>query len=492
MSSAEVVLINGDFRSRWNTAPAPGMGYLAAVLEKNGVSVKIIDPVPERLGLPQAVEKAASLNPRVVGLTCLTSYRYDTFALANALKARKNDWKIVVGGPHVTFLDEAVLRRIPAIDCVVRGEGELALLEYLSADSPEKVAGLTFRRSGEIVRTPDRNPIENLDALPFPAYHLFPDLSGYDDLVDIPARWQGIRHAPIVSSRGCPHACIFCSSANFWRSSPAFRARSAANIADEMEHLYDNFGVRYIQFFDDNFTAGRKRVHALCDEILRRGLKVHWRAEARIDGVDREMLEKMAAAGCHEIEYGVETGSPRMMASIGKKLDLRRVPEVARMTRRAGIRAKAFLIVGLPGEAPEDFARSLALSRHFDYIGALPLLIFPGSPLCERLERTEEISPSTWFEGRNFHSQIPGMEDVPICTETFSPEALGAVVALLVGYSSLCRRGGEALRLRHAIHPRRLIYLAKSLWQEYSDLRSEALRLQLRLPVPRPLLGAEM
>jgi magnesium-protoporphyrin IX monomethyl ester (oxidative) cyclase len=491
MNRAEVVLINGNLRQAWNPAPAPGLGYLAGVLEKSGLAVQVVDPVPQGLGLNEVVEKAAGLNPRAIGLTCLTSYRYDTFELAAALKARKSDWKIVVGGPHVSFLAEAALGHVPAIDCVVRGEGELTLLEYLSGEPLEKVEGLTCRVEGGVLRTPDRRPIGDLDSLPFPAYHLFPDFSCYTDLAEVPREWQGIRHAPIVSSRGCPHNCVFCSSANFWRSRPVFRARSAANIADEMEHLCRNFAVRYIRFFDDNFTASKKRVHALCDEILRRGLKVHWRAEARIDGVDRELLEKMAAAGCHEIEYGVETGSPEVMARVGKKVDVRRAPEVARMTRKAGIRARAFFIVGLPEERLEDFAMSLEVGRHFDYLGAIPLLVFPGSPLCRQLEQAGKIDDSTWFEGRNYHQEVPHMEDVPLYTESFPPQDLRALAALLSDYSALCSRAGEALHLRHMIHPRRVLYFARSLWGQYSSLRGEALRLGLQLPLPRPILGAE-
>ncbi len=486
MRRAEVVLINGNLRAAWNPAPAPGLGYLAAVLEKNGVAVSVIDPVPQKLGIAEVVEKTVGLNPRVIGLTCLTSYSHDTFALAAALKARRTDWRILVGGPHVSFLDEAVLRRISAIDCVVRGEGEFTLLEYLSADSLEEVAGLTFRRDGEIIRNPDRRPIEDLDSLPFPAYHLFPDLSCYDDITEVPEEWRGIRHAPVVSSRGCPHACIFCSSADFWRSHPAFRARSAANIVDEMEHLHHNLGVHYIRFFDDNFTASKKRVHAVCDEILRRGLKVHWRAEARIDGVDREALEKMAAAGCHEIEYGVETGSPRVMARVGKKLNLRRVPEVARLTRKAGIRPKAFLIVGLPGESRADFLLSLKISRHFDYIAALPLFVFPGSPLCRQLEAEGKISEETWFTERPDNTVL-GLERVPLYTESFSAEALSRLAELVIYYNTLCRRLGEALQPANLPHPRRMFYFARSLGGEYRRLSRLASEEQLRLPLPTPL-----
>lgn len=490
MKTAEVVLINANLQPAWNPAPAPGLGYLAAVLEKSGVEVRVIDPVPERLSLGEVVEKAAALNPRVVGLTCLTSYRYDTFALADALKARKGDWKIVVGGPHVSFLDEAVLRRIPAIDCVVRGEGEFTFLEYLSSCSPEEIAGLTFRHNGEIIRAPAREPIRNLDSLPFPAYHLFPDLSCYEDIPDVPLEWQHIRHAPIVSSRGCPHGCIFCSSANFWRSHPAFRARSAANIADEMEHLYYNFGARYIQFQDDNFTASKKRVQEICDEILRRGLKVHWRAEARIDGVDRELLRKMAAAGCHEIEYGVESGSPRVMARVGKKIDLSRVPEVARMTRKAGIRAKAFFIVGLPAETKEDFLLSLKVSRHFDYVGVLPLFIFPGSPLCQEMEKEGKITEETWFSDESDNSVL-GLERVPLYLGAFSPATLQRLAELLIYYNRFRRRLGLVLRPVNFPHPRRMLHFLRSVGSEYRQLARTAAKDKISLPLPTPAIGAE-
>lgn len=485
MNRAEVVLINGNLRPAWSPAPSPGLGYLAAVLEQSGVAVSVIDPVPERLSLEQVVEKTAELNPRLVGLTCLTSFRYDTFSLANALKARRRDWQVVIGGPHATFLEEAILERVPAIDWVVRGEGEFTLLECLTGKPLEEIAGVTFRNAGRVVRTPDRSAIKELDALPFPAYHLFPDFSRYDDISEVPEEWRGIRHGPLVSSRGCPHACVFCCSANFWRSRPAFRARCAVRIVDEMEHLHHKYGVRYIRFFDDNFTASKARVHAICDEILRRGLKVHWRAEARIDGVDQELLQKMAAAGCHEIEYGVESGSPRVMAAVGKKLDLRRVPEVARLTRKAGIRAKAFFIVGLPGETREDFLLSLQVSRSFDYVAAQPLFVFPGSPLCEQLEQQGKISEMTWFSDEA-ENAVLGLERVPLYTEAFSAETLYRLTDLIIHYTGLRRRVGAALRRENLPHPRRMVYFARALSSEYRRLARAAACEQIGLPMPTP------
>ena len=184
--------------------------------------------------------------------------------------------------------------------------------------------------------------------------------------------------------------------------------------------MNERFGVQYIRFYDDNFTVDKNRVIDICDEIIKRGLQIKWRCESRIDGTDREMLQKMADAGCHEIEYGIETGSEKVMKNINKRIKLEKVPEVVQMCKDCGLEAKAFIMIGLPGETIKDFRKTIEISKIFDYCGVAQLMIFPGSPLYEDMKSKKRIDDNIWFETNLSDSEI--FKDVPIYTDSFSEE----------------------------------------------------------------------
>jgi radical SAM superfamily enzyme YgiQ (UPF0313 family) len=443
----DVVLINGNFtsdlRSYANSSPAPGLAYIATVLEGHGVGVRVIDPPPEGLDKSQVVEKAVQLSPRIVGISCLTTSRYDTIELAQMLKCSEPDCQIVLGGPHATFLDTVILERVAEVDAIVRGEGEYTFLEYVTAvlgrGSQEEILGLTYRAEGKVVRNAPRPLIHDLDELPLPSYHLFPDLGRYAEQDSMPEEFKGLRVAPIVSSRGCPWDCIFCSSKRLWGSSKPFRARSAGKIVDEIEFLVDRFNVQYIRFQDDCFTADRRRVLRICEELMNRKVKVVWRAESRIDRVDRELLGIMKEAGCHLVEYGVETGSPRLIERINKRIDLERVSEVVKWTRQAGMKAKGFFMLGLPGETIQDFEKTLRMMEGFDYVGIAAMMIFPGAPFYYEMKDHGLINDDIWF---TYHGRglAGGSENVPIYVGSFSLPVLQGLHYVASSYISLPHR----------------------------------------------------
>lgn len=480
----DVVLIHCNFRGSHvvfvNMDPPPGIGYLAAILEKHGIKVSIIDPVPEDLSKTDVENKIVELKPKVVGLTCLTSYRHDTFELAERIKSRSPEVNVLVGGAHVSFLDEITLERIKGIDAIVRGEGEYTCLEYVKAaltdQSFDHILGLTYReKGGEIIRNPDRSLIEDLDSLPFPAYHLFKRFRKYPQLIEVPPAFRNLIHAPIVSSRGCPFNCIFCATVRFWTRK--FRPRSAKKVVDEMQYLNNKFGVQYIRFYDDNFTVDKNRVIEICDEIIKRDIKIKWRCESRIDGTNREMLQRMAEAGCHQVEYGIETGSDKVMKNINKKIKLEKVPDVVKMCKEFGLEAKAFFIIGLPGETAKDFKKTIEISKHFDYFGIAQLMIFPGQSLYEDMKSKNKIDDEIWFQ-KNL-SNSDSMSDVPFYTESFSEEQGRTLKAIFyeehpsyTTHKSLFKEIMKKSNLKDIFKIQRLAKKLKS-WWHYRQTRND-------------------
>jgi radical SAM superfamily enzyme YgiQ (UPF0313 family) len=479
----DVVLIHSNFRGRKiafvNIDPPAGIAYIAAILEQNGIKVKIIDPVPEGLEMEDVCKKIAEIKPRIVGLTCLTSYRHDTFELATRIKSANPDCKILVGGAHVTPLDRITLERIRDIDAIVRGEGEYACLEYVNAifaaQTLENIMGLTYRgNGGEIRRNPDRPLIDDLNTLPFPAYHLFEKFGDYPELIEVPPEYKGLKHVGIVSSRGCPFKCVYCSSVSVMKRK--FRGRSAANVVDEIQYLNDRFGVQYVRFYDDNFTANKNRVIEICDEIIKRGLNIKWRCESRIDGTDREMLQRMAEAGCHQVEYGVETGSEDVMKNINKKIRLDKVPVVAQMCKEYGLEAKAFIMVGLPGETVKDFRKTIEISKYFDYCGIAQLMIFPGSPMYDDMKSKNRIDDEIWFKTDLSQNEI--MKDVPIYTDSFSEEQGMRLKAIFYeehpNYQqkkSLLKKIMKASNFKYIFKPQRFLQMIGKKLKSYRDYK---------------------
>ena len=301
-------------------APPLGLAYIAAVLEKHGHKVKIIDTPTLEMGFREWINEVRSWKPDVVGISMLTPTAPKGYAAAKLIKEELGEDVIVIaGGPHVTFMYTEALNNV---DIVVRGEGEYTTLELVNAlekhgfnrDALAKIRGIAFRdRSGRVTVTPSRPFIENLDELPWPARHLLP-MDRYT-LFGKP-----IRVAHVMASRGCPYGCVFCITSYFWGR--RLRFRSHENVADEIELLVDKYKVKQIVFTDDELTANRRFVMGLVEELKRRGLDIVFACGSRVDHVDRELLEYLYKNGCVALYFGVESASQETLNYIGKKLSL--------------------------------------------------------------------------------------------------------------------------------------------------------------------------
>jgi radical SAM superfamily enzyme YgiQ (UPF0313 family) len=279
----------------------------------------------------------------IFGLSSICSSYPLSLRVAAEIKRLNPTAKIILGGPQASVVDVATLRAFPCIDVIVRGEADdtfpslLRLWEH--ADDWEKLPGITFRRHGEIIRNPNAPVVEDLDQLPLPAFDL-----------DLRLRNRGGVHLEI--GRGCPFACTFCSTNDFFRRN--FRLKSPATMIRDIAYLKDEYGINYFSLVHDMYTIDRKKVMAFCEAILESGVKFTWGCSARTDCIDDDLLERMARAGCTGIFFGIETGSQRLQTVINKKLDLSESWQRIEAADRHGIQTTVALIAGFPEETVDD------------------------------------------------------------------------------------------------------------------------------------------
>ena len=345
----------------YNSAPL-GLLYIAAVLERSGETVAAIDGAAEQENVASVARRVEDFKPDVVGIGSFTVSFETTKRLAAAIKQLLPDVPIVLGSYHVTLVpDEAMSDE--NFDVGVIGEGEHTMLElmahYRGERSLDSVAGICFRdESGELQFTEGRKKFKALDELPFPARHLVPP----NIYRPVPVDEHAFPKFAMVTSRGCPQACAFCQ-----KSRSGYRSHSPGYIVDEIEHLVRDFGVRDIAFVDSLFCANKKRVHAVCDEILRRGVKESWTCSSRVEVVDKPLLQKMKDAGCWRTRFGVESGSDRVLDFISKGITKEKIRKAITAAHEVGLRPKAFFMVGHMPDSREsiletiEFAKSIPL-----------------------------------------------------------------------------------------------------------------------------------
>jgi len=292
--------------------PPLGLLYLAAYLQKNSEhQVEILDCQVEELNYKQIEEKIKENAPDAIGLTTMTFTLIDVLNIVKIAKKINPEIKTILGGPHVDIYPEETINQ-PGVDYLVLGEGEKPLKGLLdninSLNNLRQVKGVVFKDNNKIVNTGRAELNQDLDSLPFPARRLTP----YQKYSSVLSKVSPV--TTMFTSRGCPYKCLFCDRPHLGKF---FRARSAKNVVDEMEEC-QKMGIKEILIYDDTFTVKRQRVIDICLEIQKRNLKIDWDVRARVDTVDKELLEIMKDSGCQRIHYGVEAGTQKILNVLRK------------------------------------------------------------------------------------------------------------------------------------------------------------------------------
>ena len=359
-----------------------GVLVLAAVAKRRGHEVAIVDAKGGGSTLAEATEHVAKLAPDVLGVSATTISIHNGARIAAAVKERLPHVTTVVGGPHVSAVPEATLAAFPEFDYGISGEGELAffaLLDALASGTPTRdLAGVVGRDTAGAVYANCRAPyIDDLDALPFPAWEVLGDAFPHRFGPSI-FNYRCTPMATLVTSRGCPFSCTFCD-----RSTSGKLGRyHGVEYVMEMCRMLAARGTRHVMFYDDLFTVKKKRVVELCEAMIRAKLPFTWSCNSHPNLLDLATMKLMKRAGCWQIAYGVESGSQRVLNVVKHEVKLPRLRETLRMTREAGIRAKGYLMLGHPTETVESMEETRAFLEDVDLDVAqvTKFTPYPGTP----------------------------------------------------------------------------------------------------------------
>ncbi len=390
-----------DRSGRW---PAKSMGgtfieplflaYAAAVLEKDGLPVELIDCRPFYISRDELLTKFDGNVVLAVLQTSTPSINLDLIT-AKIIKDRFPEVKVILVGSHVSVLDREIMEDNEYIDFIARGEYDYTIRDLsralIAGTDIADVLGITVRRDGKIIRNPDRPYIENLDELPFPARHLLPMHTYFDPMFKSKMTFR------LMGSRGCPYQCTFC----LWPQTMygrKIRFRSPEKIVDEIEHFIKIHGAKGFYFEDDTLTAVPKYIMGICDEILRRKIKMPWSCLGRVDNLTEEMLKKMKQAGCYMIRFGPESSSQEILNNIKKGVTVEQIVRGFKLTKKAGIKAFASYVLGLPGETKKTLQNTLEFAIKMDHYAAQfgMAVPYPGTELYKEAKKNGWLITEDW------------------------------------------------------------------------------------------------
>lgn len=369
-------------------APPLGLAYMAAVLEENNFSVNIIDASASDMSWEDFENNLKDSNPDIIAITALTPTIEKALETARISKELFPNSLIVMGGYHPTFNYEELLEH-DFIDIIIRGEGEYTILDLVSTiekgEDLSKVKGIAFNN----IITPDRDLINDLDSLPYPARHLLP-MQEYK-LLNMETRMS-----TMITSRGCPMQCSFCSSASMHGSK--LRLRSVESIIEEIEYLIKNFNIETIAFMDDTFTINKKRVMAICDEIIKRDIDVLWGCTARVDTLDEEVLKKMREPGCITLFMGVESAEQQILDNVNKNTTIKKIKNAFKICREEKIRTIASVVLGMPGDTHESINKTVNFVKDLKPSYAIFSLAtpYPGTKFYQQVFENNMIKVKDW------------------------------------------------------------------------------------------------
>ncbi len=387
-----------DITSKW---PPLGIAYIAAVLEQHGHQVKILERRLLAGVKPRTkeylkevddltIKQIKKFEPDIVGITASTPLIMDAYHTAKLVKGVNNSILVVIGGAHPTAEPILCLEQCPEIDVVCQGEGELTMLDLANKLSLEKIDGITFRRNSQIVSTPKRQVWEDLDKIPYPAYHLL-DKDFYFKPTSVLIRGFYLKGMTIITARGCPFNCAFCQSSQLVRSNKGrfLRFHSPEYVIGMIKHLVDNYGVQGILFAEDIFSLDRENMIKICNLLVKEKLdkKIKYAVNLRVDTIDEELLKLLKKSGCVRAIYGFESGSDRVLKIMNKGTTLEQNLRAVKLTKKAGITCEASILIGVPGEQEEDIKETLKFLRKSkpDRVIRSKFFPIPGTTFYNRL-----------------------------------------------------------------------------------------------------------
>jgi len=358
-----------------------------------------------KLTTEETIRKIVDSGIKFVGITTMTPTIGSAIKIAKGIKKNDNSRFIFMGGAHVTALPEKTLEDVPEIDTVVIGEGEITTAIVIERIKNKKnlknVLGIAYREDGKIVVNSLRPIIKNLDSLPIPAYHLLP-INKYRPY---PPHGKKLPYMAVMTSRGCPFRCTFCSKPVHGK---IYRAKSSKAIIEEIKYIKERYGIKELLFYDDTFTLSRERIIKLCDEMIKNEINIPWSCETRVNLVDRELLSKMKSAGCYIISYGVESGNQEILNIIKKDISIEQVKNAFKITRDLGIIIVSYFMLGCPGDTEQTMKQTIEFAKELDanFTQFSICTPFPGTEIANFIKQ-ENIDWNKFTYVSNRSEMIP-------------------------------------------------------------------------------------
>ncbi len=407
----KVLLINPPYNSSKYkfiglVTPPLGIAYIAAVLETDGVEVRIIDTPAVDMDFETIKREVENYSPDLVAITAVTPTISSALKTAEISKKACPGTLIVLGGYHPTFTYQELLKN-DYIDVVVLGEGEYTMLELVQAldkgEDLSKVKGIACKS----FKTSSRDIIEDLDSIPFPARHLLP----MDDYKIMNMKFTV---GTLISGRGCPYHCSFCASSAM--HGHKMRLRSSKNVVDEMEHLIEDHDTEILAFMDDTFTLNKKRVYDICDDIKERNIDNYWGCTARVDTISEDLLKKMKDAGCITLFLGVESADQQSLDELNKKITIDKIKKTFELTKKHGIRTIASVALGMPGDTRNSIKSTIKFVKSLEPNYAIFSLAtpYPGTDFYNKSLEDNLIKTDDWSK---FSLLTPVIETVDCSLE---------------------------------------------------------------------------
>ena len=422
-------------------------------------------------------ERVKDEEPDIVGISILTVEAINASLVAKAVKKANENIKVIMGGPHVCARPEETIRN-SNVDFIVMGEGEITTAELVNALENGKqlneVTGIWYKENNIIIKNEPRPLIKDLDELPFPAW----DIMNLEKYFKASKYLQGSRsfkerEISIISSRGCPFACSFCSIR--LSMGRGYRSRSPENVISEIEYMVKEYGVKHIGFEDDNLTFDKERINAICDLLIEKGLnkEITWSTPngVRADRLDEDLLQKMRKAGCTGIAVAPESGSQYVVTNlIGKNLDLKNVESVVKICNKVGIECGCFFVIGIPGETIEQIEETVKFADKLRSLGGKPSCNIAGPYYGTTLYKlVREKGYLSKKDGEELELGLLNMEAM-IKTPEFTPEQVYKYCRMVQGnfesnqlFELMMKRPMDALR-GFSLHP---AFITKYLLNKY-------------------------
>lgn len=382
-----LLLVHPRFPYRGRDAFPLGLGYLGAVAREKAT----VEAVDENY-TPLDFDRLAADPPDIVGISSTTPSFPRAMEIAAEIKRRAGETLVLMGGTHVTFCPEEALRS--GVDIVVRGEGERTLMEILDGLPLKDVKGVSYKSADRVIHNSWRELQEDLDSLPLPAWDAF-SLKHYDIM-------------SIITSRGCPYACLYCCAAKFWKR--RVRYRSPENVLEELREIA-SMGYTMVRFMDSTFTLNREHAMRICELMKKEGLDFSWSCETRADSLDNDLLRTLADSGCNLLCLGVDSGSQRVLDETQRKMRVAVVKAAFRKIREHGMSTRAYVTFGFPGESEKSVRETVKLLREIqpDQILLSLATAYPGTELWNMKQSRHVYPHPSWiakFHGHGYGGRL--------------------------------------------------------------------------------------